>query len=285
MTAATSTEARDVAAGVVVALKSSALAKSRLATFPDPLRRRLAWTMAVDTLTALAAATGSVVVVSRQPALRALLRRAGLEVDVHPEIGAGSLDAALRQGAEALAGAGYRTVVACVGDLPALRPEAVRAALDASRAHPRSFVADASGTGTTMLISHRSTREGGLDPHFGGRSAAAHRSSGAAALVGDDLRTARRDVDTEVDLSDALRLGVGRSTGALVDPSTGRLGTYTVLTATDWRTADGTPQAVTSSGLRVVLPGTALSDGLQHVRLGQRLHAVVADGTVISAWL
>jgi 2-phospho-L-lactate guanylyltransferase len=285
MTAATSTEAPDGASGVVVALKSSALAKSRLDTFPDPLRRRLAWTMAVDTLTALAAATGLVVVVSRQPALRALLRRAGLDVDVRSEIGAGSLDAALHQGAEALTGAGYRTVVACVGDLPALRPEAVRAALDASRAHPRSFVADASGTGTTMLISHRSTREGGLDPHFGGRSAAAHRSSGAVALVGDDLRTARRDVDTEVDLLDALRLGVGRWTGALVDPSTGRLGTYTVITATDWRTDDGTPQAVTSSGLRVVLPGAALSDGLQHVRLGQRLHAVVADGAVLSAWL
>ena len=273
------------AVGAVVALKLTALAKSRLDTFPDPVRRRLAWTMAVDTLTALAGAVDRVLVVSRQPALSARLRRAGLDVDVAAESGTGSLDAALRQGAEAVSSAGYAATVACVGDLPALRPEAVRTALTASRAHPRSFVADASGVGTTMLISHLSTGDGGLDPHFGGRSAAAHRSSGAVALVGDDLLTARRDVDTEVDLADALRLGVGALTGSLVDPTTGRLGTYAVITATGWRTDDGTPQAVTSSGYRVVLPGAALSDGLQHVRPGQRLHAVAANGTVLSAWL
>ena len=273
------------AAGAVVALKASALAKSRLDTLPDPLRRRLAWTMAVDTLTALAEAVQRVVVVSRQPALSARFRAAGLDVDVLAESGTGSLDAALRQGAEALSGAGYSTVVACVGDLPALRPEAVRAALALSRKHLRSFVADASGIGTTILISHQSGGSVGLDPHFGGRSAAAHRSSGAVALMGDDLLTARRDVDTEVDLADALRLGVGALTGSLVDPTTGRLGSYAVITATGWRTEAGTPQAVTSFGYRVTLPGPALSDGLQHVRLGQRLHAVIANGTVLSAWL
>ena len=287
MTAPASIRATDGvgAAGAVVALKSAALAKSRLDTFPDPLRRRLAWTMAVDTLTALAVAVDRVVVVSRQPALRARLRRAGLDVDVRAETGSGSLDAALRQGAEVLWGSGYATVVACVGDLPALRSDAVRAALAASRAHLRSFVADASGIGTTMLVSHRAHADGGLDPHFGGRSAAAHRASGAVALAGADLVTARRDVDTEVDLADALRLGVGQVTGALVDPATGRLGQYSVITSTDWRSADGTAQAVTSSGYRLDLPGAALSDGLQHVRRGQRLHAVIADGTVLSAWL
>jgi len=281
MTAPTSA----TAAGAVVALKGSALAKSRLDTLPDPLRRRLAWTMAVDTLTALAGAVQRVVVVSRQPALGARLRAAGLDVDVLAESGTGSLDAALSQGAEALSEAGYATVVACVGDLPALRPEAVRAALAASRPHLRSFVADASGLGTTILISHQSGGRVRLDPHFGGRSAAAHRTSGAVALVGDDLLTARRDVDTEVDLSDALRLGVGPLTGALVDGATGRLGRYAVVTATDWRADDGTRQAVTGSGYRVALPSSALSDGLRHVRLGQRLHAVIGDDTVLSAWL
>ena len=272
------------AAGAVVALKASALAKSRLDTLPDPLRRRLAWTMAVDTLTALTQAVERVVVVSRQPALSARLRAAGLDVDVLAESGTGSLNVALRQGAAALAEAGYATVVACVGDLPALRPDAVRAALAASRSYPRSFVADATGVGTTMLISHLSSSDG-LDPHFGGRSAAAHRASGAVALVGDDLLTARRDVDTEVDLSDALRLGVGSLTGALVDRSAGRLGRYAVITATGWLAEDQTPQAVTGSGYRVALPPAALSGGLRHVRLGQRLHAVIADDTVLSAWL
>ena len=50
----------------VVALKAGEFAKSRLSTLPDPLRRRLAWTMAVDTLSALhavAAANPNLVVV------------------------------------------------------------------------------------------------------------------------------------------------------------------------------------------------------------------------------
>lgn len=42
-------------AAAVVALKQSPYAKSRL-DVPAPLRRRLAWTMALDTLSALASA-------------------------------------------------------------------------------------------------------------------------------------------------------------------------------------------------------------------------------------
>lgn len=264
----------------VVALKSATVAKSRLDVYPDPLRRRLAWAMAVDTLRALAEGLDQVLIVSRQPALASRLSRHGLDVEVLAETGPGDLNGALRQGADVLARAGFGGVCACVGDLPALTAEAVRAVLAASAAHPRSFVADAAGTGTTMLISHRAD----LDPHFGGRSAAAHRASGAAALEVDGLVRARRDVDTEIDLADALRLGVGPTTGALIDPATGRIGTYDVVTAIGWQAPDGTPQAVTRSGYRVALPGAALDDGLQHARLGQRLHAVIADRAVLSAW-
>jgi len=64
-------------AAAVVALKPMEHAKSRLAV-PDALRRRLAWTMALDTLAALCDALPQVLVVSDQPALEAQLRRAGL---------------------------------------------------------------------------------------------------------------------------------------------------------------------------------------------------------------
>ena len=73
--------------GAVVALKPTEFAKSRLGTVPDPLRRRIAWTMAVDTLTALVAAVDRVLVVSDQPSLEARLRRLGLSVAVTPEPG------------------------------------------------------------------------------------------------------------------------------------------------------------------------------------------------------
>jgi 2-phospho-L-lactate guanylyltransferase len=285
-------------AAVVVALKAGEFAKSRLGSLPDPVRRRLAWTMAVDTLRALAAATEHVLVVSDQPALRSRLLRLGLDVEVVPEAGPGGMNAALSQGASALRAADYRTIVASVGDLPALQPDSVRRVLALSRSHPRSFLADASGVGTTMLITHT----GDLDPHFQGRSAAAHHASGAVPLtevpltegpltegplteVGPSLADARRDVDTEVDLYDAIRLGLGAATDALVDHTTLRFGTYRVVTATEWVGPDGTPLAVTSTGHRVALPPEALSDGIRHVRLGQRLHAVLTDDRVLSAWL
>lgn len=270
----------DPSAAAVVALKATEQAKSRLGAVPDPVRRRLAWTMAVDTLTALVASVGHVVVVGDQPALASRLARLGLMVEVVAEGRARGLNGALTLGAQVARTAGFDTVLACVGDLPALRPDTVRRVLAAAH-DPRSALADATGVGTTMLIASGVD----LDPRFQGRSAAAHHSSGAVLLSGGSWSDARRDVDTEVDLADAVRLGVGRATGALVDPTTGRLGEYQAVTTTQWPGADGTPLAVTSSGHRVGLPTAALADGLGRPRLGQRLHAVLAAGEVRSAWL
>jgi 2-phospho-L-lactate/phosphoenolpyruvate guanylyltransferase len=268
----------------VIALKPTAYAKSRLEV-PDPLRRRLAWTMAVDTLSALARALPHVLVVSDQPGLEAQLRRAGLAAEVISESGHVGINSALSRGAQTLRGQGFTTVLACVGDLPALRPDSVLRVLDASQAHRRSFVADASGVGTTILIAHSVE----LAPQFQGRSAAAHHASGAASLseeaIGSPVADARRDVDTEADLAVAVGLGVGAATGALVDRGTGQLGHYELITATQWRTADGDQLAVTSAGGRIALPAKALGAELRHVRVGQRLHSVAAEGRVLSAWL
>ena len=271
------------AAGVI-ALKPTAHAKSRLAV-PDPLRRRLAWTMALDTLATLSRALPHVLVVSDQPALEAQLRRAGVAVDVISESGHVGINSALSRGAQVIRAQGFATVVACVGDLPALRPESVLRVLEAPRPHRRSFVADASGVGTTMLLAH----DVDLAPQFQGRSAAAHHASGAESLsaeaIGSPIADARRDVDTEADLAVAIGLGVGLATDALVDHETGRLGRYELITATQWCDADGEQLAVTSSGRRIVLPVAALGNELRHARVGQRLHSVEAEGRVLSAWL
>jgi 2-phospho-L-lactate guanylyltransferase len=268
----------------VIALKPMEHAKSRLAV-PDPLRRRLAWTMALDTLSALCRALPHVLVVSDQPALEARLRRAGVAAEVVSEAGHSGMNSALSRGALVLHGRGFTSVLACVGDLPALRAESVLRILDVSRSYPRSFLADASGVGTTMLLAH----DVELAPQFQGRSAAAHHAFGAvnlsAEVIGSPIADARRDVDTEADLAAAIGLGLGPATSALIDHRQGRLGNYELIAATEWHDTLGQPLAVTASGRRIPLPAEALHDGLLHARLGQRLHAVEADGRVLSAWL
>jgi 2-phospho-L-lactate/phosphoenolpyruvate guanylyltransferase len=270
-------------AAAVVALKQSPYAKSRLHV-PAPLRRRLAWTMALDTLSALAPAVTAILVVSDQPALQARLARAGIDALVHPEPDRGGLNAALAEGSAELRRRGHRVVLACVGDLPALQTPSVERIVGAATGLGRSFLADASGVGTTMLIAD----DVDLRPIFQGRSAAAHHNSGAVGLtaerLGEPLADARRDVDTEVDLEIAWSLGLGPHTAALVDRA-GRLGRYAVITATAWRDPGGEALAVTADGHRIRLSGTALADGLRQARSGQRLHAALADGQVLSAWL
>ena len=272
---------RPVAA--VVALKPVTSAKSRLATLPDPLRRRLAWTMAVDTLRALATAGAALLVVGDEPGLASRLARAGVLARVVGETGAAGMNAALGRGAELLAADGHRDVLAVVGDLPALRAETVRRLLQVAPAAGRGYLADAAGTGTTMLLA----RGAPLDPRFQGLSAAAHATSGAAPLAPllDDGADARRDVDTEDDLAIAVDLGLGRATTALVDPVSRRLGRYTVITTTDHRDDHGRSLAVSAAGHRLVLDQHALADGLRSLRPGQRLHAVHAGRQVLSAWL
>jgi 2-phospho-L-lactate/phosphoenolpyruvate guanylyltransferase len=275
----------DGTTAAVVALKSATHAKSRLGTLADPLRRRLAWTMAVDTLTALAAAVAEVLVVSDQPALASRLTRAGVRARVVGEAGAEGMNGALSHGAGLLQATGHATVLACVGDLPALRPATVATVLGAASAPGRYYLADASGTGTTMLIAVGTV----LDPKFQGGSAAAHQASGATPLtdemLGRPVPDARSDVDTEADLATAVALGTGPATAALLDPGTGRLAEFSVITTTGYTDADQRPLALTAAGHRVVLPPASLADGLRTMRPGQRLHSVHVGGVVLSAWL
>ena len=139
---------------------------------PDPLRRRSAWTMAVDTLRALTAVL-PVIVISNQPELAARLSREQISARVLAEPVVAGMNAALRHGEKAAAMAGFSSTLACVGDLPALRPDSIRAVLAAA--------INAGGHSSQMppVRGRRcsSPADTELEPHFQGRSAAGHRES------------------------------------------------------------------------------------------------------------
>lgn len=195
---------------VLVPLKALPAAKSRLADDLGPADHAgLVVAIRADTLAAARAATGvaRVVVVTDLPG-----EFDADEVLVQTEAG---LNPGL---AEAAAHARVRWpddgVAALVGDLPALRADELDAALAAAADHDRSFVPDASGTGTTMLA----VRPGvALEPRFGSGSAERHAAIASALAAGPGLRN---DVDTAAELADARALGVGVHTRA-VHPKAG----------------------------------------------------------------
>jgi 2-phospho-L-lactate guanylyltransferase len=204
---------------LLVPVKTLALAKSRLAT-PRPAvggasspgaHLHRAEAMRAFALDALAAAVACpvverVYVVTDEP---------GFEVDGVvrlPDEGDGELNQALRHAARRARLADPSSAVAAMcADLPCLHAADLTAALG-SGLSPRWFVADASGTGTTLLAAGRGVD---LDPHFGVDSARRHEESGAVP-VRADLATLRRDVDTDDDLAAARALGLGAFSAALL---------------------------------------------------------------------
>ncbi|HZC72193.1 MAG TPA: 2-phospho-L-lactate guanylyltransferase [Jatrophihabitans sp.] len=192
---------------VVIPAKALPGAKSRLlpASADQDAHRRLVESIRADTMSAArsAAGTARVLVVADNSDVP------GAFVQTRP-----GLNAALGEAADHAT----RTwpadgVVALVGDLPALQPEALAAALAAAAQHARSFVADAPGTGTTMLAALPGTP---LWPAFGRDSAARH--AAVAALL-DAAPSLRHDVDTAEDLLAAAALGLGPATSAVLSRS------------------------------------------------------------------
>jgi len=198
---------------VVVPLKPLSRAKSRLPGRPDADRGQLARAFALDTVRAAAACpqVASVVVVTDDQDVRDAVTALGASWTA--DAGGGlnlALDAAA---AQVRASHPESHVAALLGDLPSLRPLELSAALELAADVPRGFVADASGIGTTLLTAGPGAQ---LECRFGPRSRAAHAASGAVALEPGIVPGLRRDVDTDVDLWDAQRLGVGPATAALL---------------------------------------------------------------------
>lgn len=197
--------------GLIMAVKGLSAAKSRLSELFSPAdRERLVLAMLVDTVTAARAAVASVTVVTPDPAAAAAARDLGAQVlaDPTPPGHPDPLNAAITAAAETI---GMPNLVVLHSDLPALGTAEVRRAVAAAQAHPRSFVADRHGTGTSALFAVGVP----LRPRFGAGSALRHREDGAVELHGE-WPGLRCDIDTPSDLAAASRLGVGAATAAVL---------------------------------------------------------------------
>ena len=197
-----------VAWTLVVPLKPLARAKSRLAASTGaaaPPRYALAF--AQDTVRAARAcpAVRGVAVVTDDPrAARALTRLGARTI---PDTPGDGLNSALSHGVESVRASNPREPVAALNaDLPALRPAELARVLEAAAGRERAFLADAAGTGTTLLTALPGTA---LAPLFGEGSRRRHLASGAEEITLPDVPSVRQDVDTGEDLRAALTLGVG----------------------------------------------------------------------------
>ena len=200
---------------VVVPAKRLDVAKTRLRPLTagldggDAAHRRLVLGLLADTVRAAAecAAVADVLVVTDDPAAAEVVVGLGARtVADEPDRG---LNPALAHGARS---ARTPAVAALSSDLPALRPEELAAALHAAGELPRAFVADAHGTGTTLLTAVGTE----LDPRFGAGSAQAHRVTGGRRLHGSWPGLVH-DVDTPADLRTAVALGVGSRTATALE--------------------------------------------------------------------
>ena len=197
---------------IVIPLRLSD-AKSRLSTHTAPRRRELVVAMALDVATAAAACpgVGDVVLVADRAGIEAVAAAGMTGIRILDDAGAG-LNAAVLAGAADAPG----PVAALLADVPCATPEALARALAACTDGP-AIVSDAEGIGTTLLGAPRATD---LRPHFGARSRAAHVRDGAHDIADPGpgaLAGLRRDVDSEIDLWDARRIGLGAFTSAVVD--------------------------------------------------------------------
>lgn len=254
---------------VVIPVKRLPEAKSRLALSGER-RAALALAFASDTVAAAAASplVAAVFAVTGDEAVSRRLSALGARILSDDVPG---LNAAFESGRErALADNPRRRVAALTADLPGLRTADLTAAL-AAVPDGRAFVADAPGSGTTLLLSDT---DGTLAARFGPNSRYAHERSGATLLSGAG-QSLRRDVDTVEDLQDAIRLGVGEHTAA-------------ALTRLRWRPAHyaGPMQATvrifdpaTRAGSVLLDDGTEMAydaqafnaGGLRFARPGQRV--------------
>jgi 2-phospho-L-lactate guanylyltransferase len=212
--------------GVIVPVKDTARGKSRLAA--DGLdRSALARAIALDTIAAAAACplVAQVVVVTDDgglvlaaadiPGLRFVAEtpteaEAVAAAETMAAVPSDGLNRAIARGAAALDG---MPRAALLGDLPALRPEDLADALRLAATAERAVVADAEGTGSTLV-----TAAAGVPwrSAFGDGSLRRHIQLGCTLLEVADASTLRRDVDTAAQLAAAAELGLGPRTAALV---------------------------------------------------------------------
>jgi len=196
---------------VIVPVKPSARAKSRLQPPRGVDRATLAHAMARDTLASAATAVGAcqVWLVSAEGSIRDFANGLGCRLVDDPCEG---LNAAVSAGLTEAGGVGTRLAV-LLGDLPSLRPEELRTALSRCAQHRVAAVADRHAEGTTLLTGIAVP----LMPLFGPGSAGRHREQLGAVMVTGALPGLRCDVDDLDDLATATGIGLGAHTAAVLD--------------------------------------------------------------------
>lgn len=220
---------------LVVPVKEAHLAKTRLVTPSTMSRPGLARAMALDTLESVcrALAPADVITVTSDEVVRQAADALGAVVVADPGSG---LNPAVRAGiGEAVRGARQSQprgaaglgVAVLLGDLPALRPDDLLAALAECARHDRAVVPDLVGTGTVLLTG---TRGALPEPHFGARSA--HRHAELATVLTPELPRLRQDVDDRAGLAAATALGLGpRTTSFLAREQHQRAASSTIETS------------------------------------------------------
>lgn len=197
---------------VLVPVKPPAVGKSRLVDEPEDRRRSLAAAFALDTVEAVLVTPGVGAVLAVTDDFRFADQLAAAGCAVVPDGVAGDLNASLVQAAaEAHRRWPHLSPVAVCADLPALRSADLAAALADVVTTEATFVGDADGFGTTLYAAPHHL----FAPRFGHGSRAAHSASGTHELAGD-FASLRRDVDDAAGLAEALLLGVGRHTAAII---------------------------------------------------------------------
>jgi 2-phospho-L-lactate/phosphoenolpyruvate guanylyltransferase len=209
---------------LVIPVKVLAQAKSRLTGLAGQRRSQFALAMAADTVSAAvrADAVAAVLVVTDDPDVSDIAASLGAVV-LKDTPGAG-LNEALGHGA-AYSGDRWpdRGRAGLAGDLPAVQPAELTAALRAAARLGTAFVPDVDGTGTTLYAAVPGAR---FRPQFGPASRDRHMATGAVEIgtgeigtgeIGTDLAGLRRDVDTIDDLRAAAKIGLGPRTRALLD--------------------------------------------------------------------
>ena len=190
---------------VLIPLKPLASAKSRLAV-ADAVRTELVLAMACDTVAvALACPLVDLVLVVTDTA-EGLdpLQRMGAGMVVGP--GGTGLNAALRHAAKVAAARDSTLGIASlVADVAAATVDQLTRVLAEAEHHLCSFVADAAGSGTTLLAA---TQWGSFLPEYGPQSRRRHLEAGFVELSEPDITGLRLDVDTTADLRAAAANGV-----------------------------------------------------------------------------
>ncbi|MGL4172574.1 MAG: hypothetical protein ACRCTR_00640 [Actinomycetota bacterium] len=260
-------------------IKHPAIGKSRLVPPVGISRPTLARAIALDSLTAARTCPAvkyqivvtNDLVISADAAQRGEMVVADPGADLAAAIAVGlSVAQSLRCNDSPL----LTGIAVILADIPAVQPEDLTVALTAASRHRTAFVPDVEGAGTVLLTS----RVLPLMHHFGPGSADRHQQLGAHRLD-LDLPRLRQDVDTATAFGQAVALGVGPATQAVLaqyrqtmQATVHHLDVY----------SDGS--VITDTGDVIPFTSEVLArSGLRHVRVGQRLTVTITEGPRVTA--